>query len=77
MFSLHFSFRMVFFLTLFLVTGKCGSVAVRLIPAPRGTGIVSSVAIKKLLSFAGVKDVYTSTRGKTKTMGNSMKVWPS
>jgi len=30
------------------VTGKCGSVRVRLIPAPRGTGIVASPAGKKL-----------------------------
>ncbi len=31
------------------VTGKYGSVWVRLIPAPRGTGIVSAPAPKKLL----------------------------
>jgi len=55
------------------VTGKCGSVSVRLIPAPRGTGIVAAVVVKKLLAFAGVKDVYTSSRGCTKTMGNFMK----
>jgi len=55
------------------VTGKCGSVAVRLIPAPRGTGIVAAVVVKKLLAFAGVKDVYTCSRGGTKTMGNFMK----
>jgi len=55
------------------VTGKCGSVSVRLIPAPRGTGIVAAVAVKKLLTLAGVKDVYTCSRGCTKTMGNFMK----
>ena len=31
------------------VTGKCGSIWVRLIPAPRGTGIVSAPVPKKLL----------------------------
>ena len=31
------------------VTGKCGSVRVRLIPAPRGTGIVAAPASKKIL----------------------------
>jgi len=46
------------------VTGKCGSVRVRLIPAPRGTGLVSSPAGKKLLHMAGVEDCYTSSRGK-------------
>merc|ERR1719445_1861920 len=55
------------------VTGKCGSVRVRLIPAPRGTGLVSSPAGKKLLTMAGVDDCYTSSRGHTRTMGNFIK----
>jgi small subunit ribosomal protein S2e len=55
------------------VTGKCGSVRVRLIPAPRGTGLVSSPAGKKLLHMAGVDDCYTSARGHTRTMGNFIK----
>jgi len=52
------------------VTGKCGSVSVRLIPAPRGTGLVSSPAGKKLMHMAGVKDCYSSAQGHTRTMGN-------
>ena len=52
------------------VTGKCGSVSVRLIPAPRGTGLVSSPAGKKLMHMAGVKDCYSSSQGHTRTMGN-------
>merc|ERR1712108_49995 len=36
------------------VTGKCGSIWVRLIPAPRGTGIVSAPVPKKLLQMAGI-----------------------
>jgi len=55
------------------VTGKCGSVTMRLIPAPRGTGIVAANAPKKVLEFAGIKDVYTSARGKTSTLGNFIK----
>jgi len=55
------------------VTGKCGSVAVRLIPAPRGTGIVSAPVPKKLLHMAGYEDMYTSAKGKTSTMGNFAK----
>jgi small subunit ribosomal protein S2e len=51
-------------------TGKCGSVRMRLVPAPRGTGIVAAPVPKKILSFAGVQDVYTSSEGKTKTRGN-------
>ena len=52
------------------VTGKCGSIWVRLIPAPRGTGIVSAPVPKKLLQMAGIEDCYTSARGSTGTLGN-------
>lgn len=55
------------------VTGKCGSVRVRLIPAPRGTGIVSAPVPKKLLQMAGIEDCYTSARGQTATLGNFAK----
>jgi len=55
------------------VTGKCGSVLVRLIPAPRGTGIVSAPIPKKLLQMAGIEDCYTSARGSTATLGNFAK----
>jgi len=55
------------------VTGKCGSVTMRLIPAPRGTGIVAGLAPKKLLQMAGLADCFTASRGKTKTMGNFIK----
>jgi len=43
---------------------------VRLIPAPRGTGIVSAPVPKKLLTMAGIEDCYTSARGSTGTLGN-------
>jgi len=55
------------------VHGKCGSVHVRLIPAPRGTGIVSAPVPKKLLSMAGLEDCYTAARGQTATLGNFAK----
>lgn len=55
------------------VHGKCGSVAVRLIPAPRGTGIVGSPNLKKMMAFAGVKDVFSASCGHTRTRGNFMK----
>jgi len=56
------------------VTGRCGSVLVRLIPAPRGTGIVSAPVPKKLLMMAGIDDCYTSARGCTATLGNFGKI---
>jgi len=55
------------------VTGKCGSVSVRLVPAPRGTGIVAAKTPKKLLQFAGIDDVFSQSKGSTKTLGNFVK----
>jgi len=55
------------------VTGKCGSVRVRLVPAPRGTGIVAARTPKKVLQYAGIQDVFTSSKGNTKTLGNFVK----
>jgi len=55
------------------VSGKCGSVTCRLVPAPKGTGIVAATGCKKFLKFAGIKDVYTNTCGNTKTLGNFIK----
>lgn len=52
------------------VTGKSGSVCMRLVPAPRGTGLVAAPMPTKILQFAGIEDVYTSSIGKTRTRGN-------
>ena len=45
----------------------------RLVPAPRGTGIVAAPVSKKIIQFAGVGDVFTSSRGATGTMENFAK----
>lgn len=55
------------------VHGKCGSVRVRLIPAPRGSNVVGSPVCKKMLSFAGVSDCFSASCGHTKTKGNFMQ----
>ena len=52
------------------LTGKCGSVRIRLVPAARGTGIVASPTSKKVLQMAGISDCYTASQGHTKTKGN-------
>jgi len=52
------------------VSAKCGSVRCRLIPAPRGTGIVAAPVPKKLLQLAGVHDCFTAASGQTRTLGN-------
>jgi small subunit ribosomal protein S5 len=51
----------------FKVEGKCGSVRVQMIPGPRGLGLVAGENVKKLLSLAGLKDVWTRTYGATST----------
>ena len=56
----------------FKISGKEGSVTTRLIPAPRGTGIVGSKITKKVLSVAGIKDCYTQSQGSTRTGGNTL-----
>jgi len=55
------------------VSGKSGSVRVRLIPAPRGTGLVAGPAPKTLLAMAGINDCYTCSTGHTRTLGNFVK----
>lgn len=55
------------------VHGKCGSVRVRLIPAPRGSGIVGSPVCKKMMAFAGVSDCFSASCGHTKTKANFMQ----
>ena len=53
--------------------GHCGSVRFRIVPAPRGTGLVAAPASKKMLSMAGIHDAYTCTTGHSRTMGNFIK----
>lgn len=55
------------------VTGECGSVLVRLIPAPRGTSLVCAPVPKKLLQMAGIEDCWTAAKGSTATLGNFAK----
>merc|ERR1712137_902323 len=55
------------------VHGKCGSVRARLIPAPRGSGIVGSPVMKKMMAFAGIADCFTCSCGHTRTTANFAK----
>lgn len=54
----------------FVVSGKSGSVEVILKPAPKGTGLVAGDVAKKVLQMAGIRDVWTFTRGETRTSYN-------
>jgi len=54
----------------FIVRGKSGSVEVVLKPAPKGTGLVAGDVAKKVLQMAGIRDVWTFTKGETRTSYN-------
>lgn len=54
----------------FKVEGKVGSVRIVLMPAPKGTGLVMEDECKKIMKFAGIKDVYSKTFGQTRTKFN-------
>lgn len=55
---------------LYTTTGKSGSVRVKLIPASAGLGIVGAPVVKKVLTLAGINDVWTYTEGETRTSIN-------
>jgi len=52
------------------VTGKMGSVNITLKPAPRGVGLVVGDNSKKVLDFAGIKDVWSFSNGHRRTVVN-------
>ncbi len=57
----------------FKVTGKMGSVEVTLMPAPNGTGLCIEKECAKMLELAGIKDVWSKTKGKTTTKINHVQ----
>ena len=57
----------------FIVEGKTGSSRVKLMPAAQGTGLVAGDELKKILKVAGIKDVYSVTKGKKRTTLNMAK----
>jgi len=54
----------------FKVEGGCGSVQIKLMPAPKGTGLCIEKECAKILELAGIKDVWSKTKGQTKTKIN-------
>jgi len=57
----------------FKVYGKSGSVKVVLLPAPKGVGLVAGESAKVVLRLAGIRDVWTRTKGETRTAINFVK----
>lgn len=54
----------------FSVKGKCGSCSIKLMPAPKGTGLCIEKECQRILKLAGIKDIWSKTKGQTKTKIN-------
>jgi small subunit ribosomal protein S5 len=52
----------------FETVGKSGSVTIRVIPGPRGLGLVASEIAKVILRLAGIRDCWTRSYGQTRTV---------
>ena len=57
----------------FKIEGKCGSVRIRLIPAPAGVGLACADKVKQVLRLAGIEDIWSKTFGDTRTSENLVK----
>lgn len=57
----------------FKIEGKCGSSIIKIMPAPKGTGLKVERECAKILKLAGIKDAWSKTRGQTKTKINLVK----
>ncbi|MBD3310286.1 30S ribosomal protein S5 [Candidatus Woesearchaeota archaeon] len=54
----------------FAVEGKCSSARIKLMPAPKGTGLVVEPECQKILAMVGIKDIWSKTGGQTGTKTN-------
>jgi small subunit ribosomal protein S5 len=52
------------------VSSKVGSTIIKLMPAPKGTGLAVEKECAKILKAAGIKDIWSKTQGQTKTKIN-------
>ena len=57
----------------FAVEGKCGSVRIKLMPAPKGKGLCIEPECAKILKLAGIKDIWCKTFGQTRVKVNLVK----
>jgi len=54
----------------FNVEAKCGSSIIKIMPAPKGKGLCIEKECQKILNMAGIKDVWSKTKGQTKVKTN-------
>jgi len=53
--------------------GKCASVKIKLMPAPKGIGLTVSNEIKKVMRLAGISDIWCKSRGQRSTRMNLIR----
>ncbi len=56
----------------FKVEGKCGSVWIKIMPAPKGKGLCIEPECAKILKLAGIKDVWSKSSGQSRTKTNML-----
>jgi len=49
----------------YAISGRCGSVRLKLLPAPKGTGLAVENELKKILKLAGYKDLWSHVSGQS------------
>lgn len=54
----------------FAVEGKAGSVKIKLMPAPPGTGLCAHKEVQKILKLAGILNIWSKTLGHRNTTTN-------
>ncbi|MBU4493609.1 MAG: 30S ribosomal protein S5, partial [Nanoarchaeota archaeon] len=54
----------------FNIQAKCGSSIMKIMPAPKGKGLCIEKECQKILDMAGIKDVWSKTKGQTKVKTN-------
>ncbi|HLF54549.1 MAG TPA: 30S ribosomal protein S5 [Candidatus Nanoarchaeia archaeon] len=54
----------------FAVQGKCGSIRMNLLPAPKGKGLIVEQECAKILRLAGIESIYSKTFGQTRSKVN-------
>lgn len=57
----------------FAVEGKCGSYTIRLMPAPKGKGLICDKEVAKILELAGIQNVWSKSFGQKKNKINVVK----
>ena len=57
----------------FKIAGKCGSVEIKLLPAPAGIGLACADKVKQVFRLCGIEDIWTKTQGDTRTSENLVK----